>query len=97
MWHLWELLELPVVVLNGTVLLPAVLLPVEPTKEQMLLLLLTNNKQDLALTAYDGNLKNQKICCALRVKQMEVHSPAYIWWKFTIPLKTALLLIKLCF
>lgn len=83
-------------VLNRAVLLPAVLLPVEPTKEQMLLLLLTNNKRDLALTAYDGKLKNQKICAA-RVKQMEVHSPAYIWWKLTIPLKTALLLVKLCF
>lgn len=41
-------------------LLPAVLLPAEPTKEQMLVLWVTNNKQDLALTAYDGRLKNQK-------------------------------------
>lgn len=41
-------------------LLSAVLLPDEPTKEQMLLLLLTNNKQDLALTAHDGRLKNQE-------------------------------------
>lgn len=53
-------------VLLGAVLLPAVLLPVEPTKEQMLLLLLTNNKQNLALRAYDGHLKNGKnfmLCC----------------------------------
>lgn len=77
-------------------LLPAVLLPAEPTKEQMLLLLLTNNKQDLALIAYDGHLKNQKFCCAARVKQMEVYSPTYIWWKFIISLKTALLLILNC-
>lgn len=47
-------------------LLPAVLLPVESTKEQMLLLLVTNNKQDLASTAYDGHLKNQKSSVVLQ-------------------------------
>lgn len=51
---------MPFLVLLGAVLLPAVLLSMEPTKEQMLLLLLMNNKQNLALRACGGHLKNGK-------------------------------------
>lgn len=63
-------LELPVLVPLGAVLLPAVLLPVELTKEQMLLLLLTNNKQNWALRAYDGLLQiSYVLCCKCKANR----------------------------